>query len=567
MTPRAVEERLILCDADLHAYLTGSEVGETVMYLQELVLGLLCPAVRWSAAAVLDERARRCAAESWQAKVLEAFNTCPHNLAERFLEAAAIYRSIGSIALPELLPLALELLETDLHAYFALQTTPYRDHLPHQVRVAALAHLLISEKMPLPRWNLFLSDKIARWHSSRECVLLLEHLARNGLEAGFPQGEQERRGLCLVAALLAGLVHDIGYALKTAAGMGVPVERVLERFRVFPGPGHAWPDPPDAPVTALYRTFWKDTGPGGSCSTMRAYVAAHPDSPHSIAGAMWLAYLPQRMRSEGIYLEPDTDRLRRRWGRIEFVSQLAAMMTLAHDFPLESEKKQGEQGFCAPKLREGETLVDHYPYTASFALADLLHEFGRPYIYSGPEAVCVRAPVVGIDLVYPDEWHGWLHMDRHGATTWEVANLDRCYDERLLSTDQRNRVIGEGARIEIFWDVRDSQEPHFPTPPGATGAPPHARHSTFDEQKLGKEVLSRLEGWGFDRVFCQRDVNAAQEAERRGALTCRMVAGRGSLNLRPTPPPAGHTLAIYPLESYSDEYRRLRERLNPRPLL
>ncbi len=551
------ETRLIICDTDLYAYLFGSSTRDTLAYIQGIFFSLLKPSAAFNASAILEERARRNTSENWEETVSRVFNLCPHNLAERFLESVMVYRILGAVGLPDLLPLALEIMEADLNAYFTPRSNikkPYRDHLPHQVRVAAMAHLLLSGDLPLDRWNDFFNRKKAEWHLSHESRLLIEHLIRLDLGDEFPMGDDFNRCV-LAAALLAGLVHDIGYALKTIAGVAGDPDLALHRFGVFPEAGFDFFDPPATPITRLYRILWEETSPGERYSAMRDYMRAHPDSPHCLAGAMWLSYLPDRLRSEGLFRAPkdSVDNIKKNWARLEMICQLGSMMALMHDLPLESEKKRGAQGFRLPDPSGSRTLVDDYPYSAGFAIADILHEFSRPYIYTGPNVLRVYAPILGMDCVVPDEWHS-------GGAAKCKKRREKAYNKGIL-TKEESEV--EESRIELFWDFKDPDE-HFP----GDGAPGGGCQSLFDAGRHGGDIPPRLKAWGLDKIFCQRDVEAAQRVEREGSVTEAQIRRKSILGMRfPTPVPDGRNLAIYPLEAYNDNFRGLRDLLNPPPLI
>ncbi|MDJ0762720.1 MAG: hypothetical protein QNJ97_06990 [Myxococcota bacterium] len=550
MTPTP-PQRAILTDGDLHAYLLGPAVGQTMAYLQQLIGTLLTRDARWNAAALLAERCRQQRVD-WQEEVRNAFNICPHNLAERFVESVLAYRTLGSLFLPDLVPLALILLRTDLKSYFTPQAHPYRDHLAHQIRVAALAHLLLSkESIHLPRWQMFVQQRIEQWHNTREWALLVQHLTRLGWISALPTTAEQKRSLLSAAALLAGLVHDLGYALKYEVSHGSNPATAFERFGIFPAQAEHGIDPPCAPITDLFHTFWSDAGPGRRFATFREYVRTHPTSPHSLAGALWLAYLPERLRRSGLFCLPDDSdsTLRTHWGRLELVCQLAALMALAHDFPVDSTKKQGEQGFNLSGLAPEQTLVDAYPGCALFTLADVLHEFGRPFVFTGPTGLVVRAPILGIDLIDPDEWSGAGKLRKRNA--WR--------NKGLMTKAQWDRSE-KGERIELFWVMAQGAvagDNQFPPPPAWRDTP----HSSFDYRLVAQDVPSRLEAWGFDAIFCQRDVKSVKQAEDDRAITSRMINGKHSLDASPSVPPAAGGLAIYPLSTYDYSCRPVRQRL------
>jgi hypothetical protein len=548
-----MSDSIIITDGDLQAYLL-SRTGETIEELQAALCGSMTPSARWNASALLMERERRNQGEAWQKTLAQTFKICPHNLAERFLEATLIYRVMGSAFLPDLLPLSLILLQADLHSYFTPSDKPYRDHLPHQTRVAALAHLLLSGKLPLKRWNDFVDQQLEHWFCSTEHTLLVDHLSSLELEDGLPSNDQEVRECWLAAALLAGLVHDVGYALKYLLIQGGSAAAALRRFGIYPEGGMPADDPPRAPITQMYRSFFQESGPGQAMDSFGRYVTAHPTSPHSLAGALWLAYLPERLVREGIIHAPrDRTALlsngrRASLGRFELIAQLAAMMSLAHDLPLDSKSKQGEQGFHKP-WGKSETELDHYPACAFFTLADVLHELGRPVIFTGPKGLSVASPIQGLELVAPDEW-----SDDQGDSDARKNANKLCQDKGLLSEDEA-KCVENGPRIELFWVVDEN-------------VADDALYSAFELKHLGGDVPPRLKELGFAEILCQRDVSAAQTVEKSGKVHESIIhRKKRGLRLRPdTLAAIKDGLALYPLSRYADEVRKVREELMLGPL-
>ncbi len=540
-----MSHNLQITDGDIHAYLLGAGVSRTIESLRQDLMVSMPSGIGWNGAGIMEERARRSGAGDWHQQVYDAFAVCPHHLAERFLEAALLYRLIGSALLPELLPLAQVMLETDLHAYFTPRPKPYRDHLAHQTRVAALAHLLLDPELPLPPWVQAIEHLLKRWTSSAEHHLLAEHLGRLGLAEGMPTGRRPLRSCLQAACLLAGLVHDLGYAIGVEAWLGGP-ETALDRLGIFPE--GSYDDPPATPLTQLYRTFYRKTGPGHAHASIRSYVNAHPNSPHSLAGALWLAYLPERLQRDGLLAPPEmtgpvsrVSQVAR--GRFELICQLAAMMVLAHDLPVDSASKQAEQGFKMPQLADGASLFDHYPGCTLFALADLLHAFGRPVLATSSDAVMVRSPVLALQLVWPDEWT----LDKLSGDNRDLRRKanQRCRKFGLPAEDE------QPARLEIFWVIDDSRGQR-------------ARVSKFDAARLGEDVPDRLAAWGLDRLLCQRDVSKVRTEELRRAEVS--LTARGGLWLRRSVAPGPGKVAIHPLSRQLDDERGLRDSLHLRPL-
>lgn len=534
----AVGDDFIITDADLHAYLLSGYVGSTCQELGRLITAVLSEEARWHSASVLKNRCEECGHEAWAELGKKAFKTCPHNLAERFQEAMLIYRVLGTRAIPELLPLAGKLLQADITAYYQPEDKPYRDHLAHQTRVASLAHLLLNDPAdfwPDP-WPRFLQRRVAQWPETREHTLLLDYLVRRGISQGFP-GPEDILTLVRCSALLAGLVHDIGYQLKVAAGQGADPKQALEGFGVFP-PGVDEVSVEPYPALLFYRRCFRETWPGGRYRHMADYVISHPDDPHGLTGALWLALLPGRLAASG-RLRESVEKAPEAWGRLEFVCQLAALMALAHDLPLGSNVKQKELGFLHPLDGKG-SMAEAYPFTAVFALADCLNEFGRPVLFTGPRALWAAPAIVGLQLLHPNE----IAARKSGSKEKAFAGWSKQQKALGILPDGMPAHPEDGG--EVFWAV-----PRRPGP-GASGE----IKTNFDPQRVGEDIPGRLVGWGFQEVFFQRDPKAVKRAlkwKKSGGLGLKRLTRKRSLG-------------PYPLSDFQDGARRLWKHLTHKPM-
>jgi hypothetical protein len=126
-------------------------------------------------------------------------------------------------------------------------------------------------------------------------------------------------------------------------------------------------------------------------------------------------------------------------------------------------------GFRVP-WADGEDMLKSFPACAFFTLADVLHELGRPVIFTGPGGVRVASPIKRLEMVYPDEW-----SDPRGDQDARNRSNRLCRTKGLLSKDEAERVA-KAPRIELFWVVDEEagqdglghgsgQRPNPPVPP------------------------------------------------------------------------------------------------------
>ena len=395
---------LVVRDADLHAHLLGRPVVAAFVWLAERLADESAP--RWQTnACTLIEHLRLAGepdAEDPAETVESVYGKCPSNLAERLLEAMGIYRAVGWTCLPPLLPLAHHLLQAELHLYVSLASgKPYRDHLAHQTRVAALAHLLLVPESPLPlpeplRWE----SIRRRWSRTPEFQLLHAYALRQGLACPDPaQDGSPWDQVVPTAALLAGLVHDIGYVQKS---LGAVSERVASTFRalVFP-PQSTLDDGVDAlPLGGLYRRTVSASAQGMRHAPMREFLARTYRDLHSVMGALWLARLRPQLARMLARVEEAPVEGKTRAGWFDLTLQLAAMMAFGHDLACASDAKRALLGLR--KGRGGRDVLnfEELPLCTLFALADVTQEFGRPVHVIDPETRSARfvVPIAGLRL-------------------------------------------------------------------------------------------------------------------------------------------------------------------------
>jgi len=435
---------VILDDADLHAHFLSSEVREDLRWLGTRLTREAVPAWQFNVATLMEHLllAGQPAQPDPAETVRAVYQKCPPNLAERLLEAMTIYRSVGWSSLPPLLPLAHHLLRAEVHLYVDLDGgKPYRDHLAHQTRVASLAHLLLRTEEDSPKlrgtgngtWVELLPPEMRweaireRWHRTPEFQLIHAYALSRGLRLPPPRaGAAGRRReddvwsrLVGAAALLAGLVHDIGYVQKS---LGAVSERVATTFRslVFPA-AHAVDGPHIAglPLGRLYEKTISASKQGMRLAPLGEFLSRTYRDLHSVTGALWLATLPQRLEEmlarrehEGAVQPrgpvgdgrgqgpgtPGGGAMREGW--FDLTLQLAAMMAYSHDLACASDKKRELLGM---RGSAGHEVIhfDDYPLCTLFSLADVIQEFGRPVRAIAPRRAGAGLAAQGAAFVVP----------------------------------------------------------------------------------------------------------------------------------------------------------------------
>ncbi len=427
-----------ITDPSLHGWLMGPAVMSDVMWLARRTATLLDPAQQQDPLWFLHHSEREQGHEDPGTLLESVYRSCPGNFAERVHEGLNIYWFFGTHALPPLLSLVRPLVQAELHLYSNLASgSPYRDHIVHMTRVSALAHLMLrcgSEEMResasedrgrehpcnscenalLPhelRW-----DTIRlRWDSTYEFHLLRTYAIRRGLSLPDPAGLGDPWGrIVRSAALLAGLVHDVGYLHKAIgevaekAVLAVPWMTFVPDVRL----------PFDQAVTPL-DTFYRDcldvTKHGQAYGSIPDFLKQHYRNMHSVVGALWLAEIALRNRR---YVHPGRmgtgcDMALR--SEAELCYQLAAMMAFGHDLALSDKgdvkrlglrrvKRFAERQAAGLPTGSADSDTIHvlnfnsFPLCTLFALSDVLQEFGRTL--TAPEADALRqvVPMAGIGL-------------------------------------------------------------------------------------------------------------------------------------------------------------------------
>ena len=391
-----------LTDPDLHAWLIGDRVAADLAVLSRGVAAILGPGrvdeAWWQQRHDCEE------AERTRPTLEAIYRTCPLRLAERLHEGLNVYWAIGERALPPLLPLINPMVQAELHLYTKLDTSgkPYREHVVHTTRVAALSHLFLAEPggVGLPgalRW-----DKVRTgWSHSKEYDLLRRFATRRGLDLPDPSSPGDPWGPWVrIAALLSGLIHDLGYLHKAIGEVVEKAARAVPWMRFKPDVT-APEVSAETPLGRFYRAVIDPEEHGHDDASLPAFLRRHYRPLHSVVGALWLAGLADALRpgySAGVGPHPSC---RREASMAELSFQLAALMAFAHDLALSDDKRRGILGMRQVE-RGGETLdvVNRrdYPLCTLFSLADVLQEFGRPVQVVRGDALRYCVPVAGVGL-------------------------------------------------------------------------------------------------------------------------------------------------------------------------
>lgn len=406
-------ERLLVRDEDLYSYWMRPELGETVRWLGDTLHATLDPDYAQAAFWIRESAGDDPAGMSADDVVESLFRLCPDNLAERLHGALNLYRAVGQRACPRLLPLAYRLLQAELLLYTRLKKTgkPYRDHLGHQTRVAALAHMLVKDWQvlkdgPVTQWpeELQTDTILDRWHNTLEFHLLRQFALRRRLVLPDPARDKDTwKGILGAATLLAGLVHDIGYIQKALGDVADPVSATFESIRFLP----AIEDLKglhDTPLEAFYRQIVEHSGPCQTFERIETYVAAQYREIHSLVGAVWLAqYAWESGRKYGLLRPKEDDEERHvAYSHVLLTFHMASLLAFAHDLALTDDERRGRLG-----LRKGPGDQDmlhftQFPFCTLFALADVLQEFGRLLRVKEGDTVRFIAPIGCLGFRSPD---------------------------------------------------------------------------------------------------------------------------------------------------------------------
>ncbi len=498
-------QTVVLRDPDLHAHLLGPQVLATVsnlrQWMSDQILGQAADESLW-----LLLQAEEDPASPGHDETIEAlYRTCPANLAERLHEALTIYRSLGRTALPPLLPLAHRLLQAELHLYTRLAPgKPYRDHLSHQTRVAALAHLWLSDgaatehkpTLPLPK-GLCWHRLRACWSRTPEFHLLRLHARRHGLACPEPgvSGDDSWSEVVAAAALLAGLCHDMGYVHKALGEVCEPVAHTFDMLCFMPEV-RIDDRVDELPMAGLFRRLVAETEHGQKHAPLDDFVSRHYRHLHSVVGAVWLATLDRRLRRDA----GSTDRPSGNGWQGELCLQLAAMMALAHDFALADEARRKLLG-----LRENgqnDVLnVSSFPLCTLFALCDVLQEFGRPIQIVKDSSSSFMVPIPGLALIPVDPEDRSLD-----EVLWDIKPPSAA--PRGLATRDRSREM-----LSLAFCTRDRSRELL----SRAQLGQRISGAGWQEHRVGAKVLQWLKRTGLDKhLVLAGDPDLASRLHLRG---------------------------------------------------
>lgn len=398
-----------LTDPSLQAWICGPQAARDLTWLAPRLATLLGRACTDSAPWVLYFAARHPGRPDPR-EILEAlYRVCPRNLAERVHEGLNLYWCIGARALPPLLDLAAPLVQAELHLYTHLRAggAPYRDHLVHMTRVASLAHWFLSqpEALGLPpalQWNVLRHH----WAYTHEFHLLRQYAARRGLALLDPSGESVHcpdpwQPMVATAALLAGLLHDLGYIHKALGEVAEPAVAAVPWVLFSPQVNLSF-DPSVTPIQGFYEAALDVTLHGQAYAPLPEFLHRHYREIHSLVGALWLAGLPLANPESDVGGQcPESDSVARR-SEAELVLQLAAMMAFGHDLALSGETRRKRLLLRQVSGRGGKPRdvlnLEDYPLCTLFALADVLQEFGRTVQVVEKNSLQHVVPIAGISL-------------------------------------------------------------------------------------------------------------------------------------------------------------------------
>jgi hypothetical protein len=447
-----------LDDLQLQAHLLSGPVLRTLRWFGRQVCDDAPPGWDEQTFWILRHQVEDPAGQTSEQLMEQLVTNCPVNLAERLAEALAAYRAVGRLALPPLIPLAHRLLQAELHLYTTLKSgKPYRDHLAHQTRVAALAHLWLTEgagptpALPLPAALCWRTIR-QRWARTREFHFLRCHALRLGLPYPDPAHDDDPWGPAVAsAALLAGLVHDVGYVQKALGQVSEPVAQTFDDL-IFPPQVQLGTGIEQLPLAELYHAAVSEIEHGQRHATLASFLERYYRELHSVVGALWLATLPDRIyRSSSRVQGPDRhDEIPDHSGWTDLVLQLAAMMAFGHDLALSDAPRRAVLGLKeSGKDRDVLNLKD-FPLCTLFAFCDMVQEFGRPVRVIDQDTARFVVPLAGVELEL---------VPAKGRTVKQGRNLpepkQRQLDAASLMLDLPSLRPDEGERLYLSFCSRD----------------------------------------------------------------------------------------------------------------
>ena len=400
-------DRLVICDHDLYQYLLGPEVGADLRRLGDCLPRAMAAPYRDELQWLLAFHQRDPGAPAAGNLVQDLYAAMPVDLAERMHGAVLVYRAFGSLALPCLLPLANRLLQAEMALFTHLKGSgkPYRDHLGHQTRVAALAHLLLVGRGSFPELDrvwprpLRLEEILRRqWRNTPEFHLLRLFALRRGLFLPDPELDQDKwTSIVGAAAVLAGLVHDIGYVHKAVCELSGPVAATFPQFHYLP---HSEADLDrvlaGTPLEGLYRLTVVESGRSQPHERVSAYLHRHHGGLHSLVGAAWLASLESALEAT---LAPLSAADPEAYAHVLLSLHLGSLLAYAHDLALTDGERAAELGLHGGAGGGADVLnVRDFPLCTLFALVDVCQEFGRLLRAVDGTSLRFLVPLVGLGL-------------------------------------------------------------------------------------------------------------------------------------------------------------------------
>jgi len=503
-----------LTDADLFNHLGTTAARATVDWLADgfqALFSRLSPADLHAAA----ERLERDPAGVDPLEVIRRVDRAlPGPFAQRMTCALGLYRDISRRCLPPMIPLAHRMAQAELLLFVKLskQGKPYRDHLAHMTSVAGFAHLVFSgwtnDRAARAIWpDALFPDRLinARWAQTPEYGHLHGWALRQGFtlpDPGTPAGKAAWLAIAKGAAVLAGLLHDLGYVHKSLPMVIDEVGATFEEGIWFEPVSGDHSKVRDAPICEMYRAVIDKTAHAQRYSDVAQYVIDHFKALHSGVGALWLATAEDRLaQTVGCLDQKPTVR-----GQKYLIAlQLAAMLAFAHDLGIRDKPDRKEVLLRDSREHKGQDAlnINEYPLCTLFTLVDVLQEQGRMVrlvdeLNGRYPAVVFAAPVLG------------LRFRRRAEQRYPLGDADgqEKYKERdngagLLWKPgwalPRKRPGGD-ERLYLSYVTREPEQ----TPAGTVRLMPEwlakvvHRTSEWQEHKVGQSVAEWLPRAGLD---------------------------------------------------------------------